>query len=266
MSHATLLSRRNRRRTTRSVFLESLEQRLLLAADLQNPSNPLDVSGDGYVSPTDPLLIINHLTTGRVSSRSIASAGASPPYLDVDGDDTISAADAQLVIGSLQQPTSIAQASSAASASSTIDRGDLTNVDAETQVQYSGIYHNRRTRQSKTNVTVTNTSAAPIDTPLILVIESISNPTVSVANADGTTTPDGKPYFDLTGQVPGDQLDPGESTNNRPLVFNNPTLRPFTIQASVYRQEVTPDVPSVTLEIPADEFGAKSSACPMASS
>ena len=51
------------------------------------------------------------------------------------------------------------------------------------------------------NVQVTDTSATAIPTPLILVIESISDPTVTVANADGIVTPAGPPFFDLTGQL-----------------------------------------------------------------
>ena len=135
------------------------------------------------------------------------------------------------------------------------DRSDLINVDADTDVSYSGIVHIRRSRQSKTTVTVTNTSVGEIDTPLILVVESISNPTVTVANADGNTTPDGRPFFDLSGQVPGDQLDPGESTGRRPLVFNNPLRRRFTITASVYRVQETPVTPAVSFEIETDPLG-----------
>ena len=122
----------------------------------------------------------------------------------------------------------------------TIDQADLVNVDADTTVNTGSIFHNRRARRSTTNVSISHTGASAIDTPLILVIESISNASITVANADGTTIPDGKPYFDYTGQVPGDTLDPGESTATRPLVFNNPMVRPFSFQASVFQQIISP--------------------------
>jgi|GEM_PF-3413750 len=142
-------------------------------------------------------------------------------------------------------------------AQTTIDRADLVNVNADTAVNFSGIVHNRRARRSTTNGRIDNTSAISVATPLILVIESISDPSVTVANADGTTLPDGKPYFDFSGQVPGDTLDPSEATSTRPLQFNNPQLRRFTLQTSVFQQNITSAAPSVSLEIPADSQGRK---------
>ena len=146
---------------------------------------------------------------------------------------------------------------STAIAQATIDRADLINMDAETAITYSGIFHNRRTRVSKLNVAVTNTSSNTMSPPVILVIESISEPTVTLANADGTLTPDGAPYVDLTGQVPGDDFEAGEQTNPRPLEFNNPTRRSFTIQASVFQQNVSATSPAITLEIPSDANGRR---------
>ncbi len=139
----------------------------------------------------------------------------------------------------------------------TIARSDLNNADAQTRVHFSSIFHNRRSRKSTTNADIENTSATAVDTPLILVIESISDPNVTVANADGTTAPDGRPYFDFTGQVPGDALDSAESTNTRPLVFNNPLRRRFTVQASVFEQTTAIPTPSVNLELPTDSQGRK---------
>jgi hypothetical protein len=250
-------NRRLRRRAgkrNRTVLLETLEPRLLLNSDWQNPFDRLDVNDDGHVTPLDALIGINDLNArgSRALPARAESEVGSPPFLDVNGDGANSPADVLVVVSQLNA-TALAEGE----ASTPVDRADLVNLDAETDTTLSGIFHNRRTRQSKTNLTVTNISAVSIDAPLVLVIESISDPTVIVANADGTVTPDGKPYFDLTGQVPGDQLDAGESTNNRPLVFDNPNLRPFTIQTSVYRQQVTPLAPSVTLEILADPPGRK---------
>lgn len=138
-------------------------------------------------------------------------------------------------------------------AQTTIDQSELVSVDTSTNVNFSGIFTNRRTRTSTFNTSITNTSTTPIPVPLILVIDSISEPTVTVANADGTTTPDGKPFFDFTGQVPGTELNPGESTSTRPLVFNNPSIRPFTIQTSVFRQQVSPPPTNVTLLLSTDD-------------
>jgi hypothetical protein len=138
-----------------------------------------------------------------------------------------------------------------------IDRKQLVNVSSSTSVHYSGIFNDRRTHRSTVNVQVTNTSATPIPTPLILVIESISDPSVTVANADGIVTPDGHSFFDLTGQVPGSTLQPGATTSNRPLVFNNPLLRPFTITTSVNHEITNPPAPNITLSLPADPQGRR---------
>jgi RHS repeat-associated protein len=246
--------KRNRgKRPERRVQLEMLEPRLLLTSAWQNPFQPVDVNDDGAVTPLDALLVINHLQT-QIFQKFTGTPETleTPRYLDVNGDGVSSPIDALMVVHHLNSnpPEGMAQASS-------IDRSDLVNVDGQTAITFSGIVHNSRTRQSRTNVTVANTSATAIATPLILVIETISDPSVTVVNADGALTPDGKPYFDLTGQVPGTTLEPGKSTATRPLVFNNPNLRRFTLTASVYRQVVSPVAPSVAIEILADPLGRK---------
>jgi hypothetical protein len=246
--------KRNRaKRPERRVQLEMLEPRLLLTSAWQNPFQPVDVNDDGAVTPLDALLVINHLQTQIFQKfTGTPETQGAPRYLDVNGDGVSSPIDALMVVHHLNTNAleGMAQASS-------IDRSDLVNVDGQTAITFSGIVHNSRTRQSRTNVTVANTSATAIATPLILVIETISDPSVTVLNADGALTPDGKPYFDLTGQVPGTALEPGKSTATRPLVFNNPNLRRFTLTASVYRQVVSPVAPSVAIEILADPLGRK---------
>lgn len=64
----------------------------------------LDVNADGFFSPIDALLIINHINFVGVSTSELPlprPGGAAPPYLDVDGNFKIEVADAQLVIGFL---------------------------------------------------------------------------------------------------------------------------------------------------------------------
>ena len=96
----------------RSKF-ETLEHRLLLAADWQNPINEFDVNGsDGpvAVTPLDALLIINELTSPSVSHPvtrvlpALSSQDAEPAfYPDVDGNDVVTPFDALLVIDELSQ-------------------------------------------------------------------------------------------------------------------------------------------------------------------
>ena len=91
--------------------------------------------------------------------------------------------------------------------------------------------YDRRTGQFSVDVTVTNTSNTAIGTPVWLVIESISNPAVTVAGGDGMTI-DGKPYVDCSGLLGNGQLDPAETISKR-IYFNNPNRVQFTFKPSV---------------------------------
>ena len=66
-----------------------------------------------------------------------------------------------------------------------------------------------------------------VDAPLIVAIDHLSDPTVRVRGADGTT-PDGLPYFDLSALVPGGKLAAGGSTGARTVAFYDPSGDPFT--------------------------------------
>ena len=92
---------RSRRHT-----IEPLESRVLLAADWQNPIEPLDVDGSsGTTSPLDALLVINELTSPSISEPGTGRlpdvASAPPPFLDVDGNGLVSPHDALLVVNAL---------------------------------------------------------------------------------------------------------------------------------------------------------------------
>jgi hypothetical protein len=58
----------------------------------QNPKNPLDVNNDGFVSPLDPLTLLDFLNT-QGSRALIAGKDTTPPYLDVNGDGFVSPLD-----------------------------------------------------------------------------------------------------------------------------------------------------------------------------
>jgi hypothetical protein len=91
--------------------------------------------------------------------------------------------------------------------------------------------YDRRTGQFSVDATVKNTSATAVNSPVWLVIESISNPAVTLAGGDGTTA-DGKPYLDLSGLLGDDKLSPAETISKR-VYFNNPGRVQFTFKASV---------------------------------
>ena len=165
-----------------------------------------DINHDGLCNQND--LIIFESAFGA----SLGDPGYNP-FADFDGDDTVTDTDRELL--GFAGPVS---------------------VEDQTSVVFSGIFHNRRTGRSKVNVHVTNISDTPLSTPLILTIKGISDPFVEVANSDGSL--DGDPFFDLTGAVPGSDLDPGESTDTITIVFDNSLLRRFSINAIVMQEMI----------------------------
>lgn len=98
--------RGNRRVAHRALNYEICESRQLLAADFlyspwQNPTNFADVDDDGFVVPSDALLIANVVNANQdpvfVAENSLAAA----PFLDANGDNIVSATDFDAVITSL---------------------------------------------------------------------------------------------------------------------------------------------------------------------
>ncbi|MDX1929927.1 MAG: Ig-like domain repeat protein [Pirellulaceae bacterium] len=69
----------------------------------RNPVNRLDVNGDGTVSPTDALLVINHLNKVGPGRLSLPWTGR---FLDVNQDDSVSPVDALQVINFLNNKAS----------------------------------------------------------------------------------------------------------------------------------------------------------------
>lgn len=89
------------RRLSRRPRLERLTDRWLMAGDLTNEANPLDVNADEAVTASDALVIVNHL--GRSFSSGEGESAPSVMYLDVNSDSSVTAADALMVINGLSR-------------------------------------------------------------------------------------------------------------------------------------------------------------------
>lgn len=96
--------RRNQPRRRR-LFFEPMEPRLLLAADWQNPILASDVTGDGFVTPLDALVLINEWdartvvpSDGHLPSRDTHTDAC---FYDTSGDDYLTPHDILLVINAL---------------------------------------------------------------------------------------------------------------------------------------------------------------------
>ena len=70
-----------------------------------NPSNRLDVNGDGGVSPLDVLQLVNYINVNGPGQLPFPTAFTPPPYLDVNGDGFVSPLDVLSVINFINTQT-----------------------------------------------------------------------------------------------------------------------------------------------------------------
>ncbi len=88
-----------------------------------NEENPMDVDGDGVITPLDPLLIINYINNhgpGAVSQGEGESGG----QIDVDGDGEVSPIDILIIINSLNEQSGRSNGPSGSSAGGTLPSGE----------------------------------------------------------------------------------------------------------------------------------------------
>jgi hypothetical protein len=88
-----------------------------------NEENPMDVDGDGVITPLDPLLIINYINNhgpGTVSQGEGESGG----QIDVDGDGEVSPIDILIIINSLNERNNQSNGSSNSSGGGNLLSGE----------------------------------------------------------------------------------------------------------------------------------------------
>lgn len=69
-----------------------------LAGDYTNRADPLDVNGDGVISPLDAVLVVNNLNVSGPRLFTSTARTTTGPFLDVNGDRFMTTLDAQLII------------------------------------------------------------------------------------------------------------------------------------------------------------------------
>lgn len=119
---------RRRRRHVRAnrLCLERLEYRAMLAGDVVAvgpvTTDPLDVNGDGVVSPADALAIVNQLNQPAEGEMSVLS-------LDVNGDHAVTPLDALMVIDRLNTDAAAAlESQQTIYASQSTDNGGIVDL------------------------------------------------------------------------------------------------------------------------------------------
>ncbi|WP_145421103.1 dockerin type I domain-containing protein [Planctomycetes bacterium K23_9] len=170
---------RKARKATRSLRFQKLDARQLLAADLMNVDNPVDVNADGSVTPGDALAVINDLSARINGAAQGESAAEIKVYPDANGDSEVSPADILMVLNHLAQGEDIPMIPTVTVDGSTesVNEGDsMTLTFARTGATTSEL-----------TVPVTVTGQADLDDVTINTTENISLSEVG-DSLEGTVT------------------------------------------------------------------------------
>jgi RHS repeat-associated protein len=117
-------------------------------------------------------------------------------------------------------------------ASTTPNFNLLSDVSQSFAVEYHRTTLSADTRLLYADIAIQNIGSYSVDTPLIVAVKNISEPSVFVRQPDGFT-PQGIPYYDFGKLVTDKKLDPDEETAKRSLIFYNPQGVQFTYELAV---------------------------------
>ena len=122
-----------------------------------------------------------------------------------------------------------------------VDFSQLSDVSASVVADYGQTSFNVEGEVLYTELSLSNSGSYSVDGPLLVAIDSISDPSVQVLNPDGFT-PEGLPYYDFSHLAPTDQLDPGEQSEAGTIAFLNPTGEQFDYELIVLAEVNTPPI------------------------
>ena len=104
------------------------------------------------------------------------------------------------------------------------------DVTEKVELVKSRLRYDRRAKTTEFSVALKNISEDVLLTPIKVVIDSISDPRVTVANADGYTE-EGEPYLKYT--IENKNLFPNELTDAKKWIFNNPMRLRFNYSTKI---------------------------------
>jgi RHS repeat-associated protein len=154
---------------------------------------------------------------------------------DTDTNTTVGIDKAQVIAQAMNTPAAVTPAAAVAAATSSIDFSALTDVSTSMTATYGQTSFIQQSGVLYAGLTIQNTGTFPVDAPLVAVVAHLSDPSIHVRGSDGVT-PDGLPYFDLSGLIGGSTLAAGQATATRTLSFSDPGHIQFTYDLEILGQ------------------------------
>eukprot|EP00210_Caulerpa_lentillifera_P009618 g9175.t1 len=131
----------------------------------------------------------------------------------------------------------------------------LEDVSASISAVYGQTNFNEQTNRLYAGVQLQNDGSYGTEGALLVVVDQLSDLSVGVVEPDGYT-PEGQPYFEFTDLANGGQLNPGDLTQQRELVFTNPNNVQFSYQLVVLSG--INDAPMITSDAVLEVIGGQS--------
>ena len=175
--------------------------------------------------------------TITVNLAVLPPATAAKPVLRLVNNDSDTATGVRISRVDFVAATSAAPAASVApaerqKAATSPDLAVLSDVTPSAILDYGRTTLTDQNTILTTDVRLRNAGTYALAGRAVAVVGNVSDPSVRVLDSDGYTT-NGLPYFDLTPELNGTVLKPGQVSNSRTLRFANPNRERFTYDVQV---------------------------------
>ncbi|MCA9128356.1 MAG: VCBS repeat-containing protein, partial [Planctomycetales bacterium] len=116
-----------------------------------------------------------------------------------------------------------------------VDLQRLNDVTGSLRPSYGRTSLSGNNTDLHTELVITNLGSQTVASRLIVAIDNISELEASVLHPDGILR-DSRPFWDLTHELDGGSLEPGESLRSRPIDFRNQSGQRFSYKLSTYAE------------------------------
>jgi RHS repeat-associated protein len=205
--------------SSQDAFLNISEQQVTLLspnAELHNTTVDVDLS---------------HITPGTQATLTVRLVNN-----DSDTGTTVHISAPQIITASMSTPEAVTPAP-APLPPSPVDFTTLSDVTGSMTAVYGETSLHELTNVLSAGLAITNSGSYGVHGPLVAIIRNLSDPSIRVRDADGQT-PDGSPYFVLTGS----DLPTAQTAGSRTLAFFDPNGIQFTYDLEVLGQLNRPPV------------------------